>query len=99
MGQYRAAYEQRDRNALLGLYPSMSASAQKAIQTKFNNAASVKMDLSMEQPNIDGDQASIKVKQTVTWIQKDGSESVETPPQLTFTLVKKGGRWLIQKGS
>ena len=99
MGQYRAAYEQRDRNALLGLYPSMSASAQKAIQTKFNSAASVKMDLSMEQPNIDGDQASIKVKQTVTWKQKDGSESVETPPQLTFTLVKKGGRWLIQKGS
>jgi len=98
MDHYRAAYEQRDRNALIGVYPAMSAGAQKAIQTKFGNAKSVKMDLSVEQPNIEGNQASMKVKQTVTWVQKDGSESTETTPQLTFVLAKKSGRWLIQKG-
>lgn len=98
MDHYRAAYEQRDRNALIGVYPAMSAAAQKAIQAKFGNAKSVKIDLSMEQPNIEGDQALMKVKQTVTWVQKDGSESAETTPQLTFVLAKKSGHWLIQKG-
>ncbi len=98
MDRYRAAYEHRDLNALVGLYPAWSPAAQKAIQTKFKNANSVKMDLTTEQPRVEGDQASIKVKQTVTWVQKDGSESVETPPQLTFLLVKRDGRWLLQKG-
>ena len=98
MNDYKAAYERRDLNALVALYPSWSAIAQKATQTKFKNASSLKLDLSTDQPTIEGDHASIKVRQTVAWVYKDGSESSENPPPLTFTLAKKDGHWLIQKG-
>ena len=98
MNNYKAAYEHRDLNALVALYPTWSAGAQKATQTKFKNARSVKMELTTDQLAIEGEQATMKVKQTVTWVQNDGAIGVETPPQLTFTLAKKGGHWLIQKG-
>jgi len=94
MNNYKAAYEHRDFNALVALYPL----AQKANQTKFKNANSVTMELSTDQPDIKGEQATVKVRQKVTWVGKDKAESVETPPQLTFTLAKKDGHWLIQKG-
>jgi len=98
MNSYKAAYEHRDFNTLVALYPTLSAEHQKATQTKFKNASSVKMELSTDQLKIDGEQATIKVSQALTWVQKDGSESSDIPPPLTFTLTKKGGRWLIQKG-
>ena len=98
MNNYKAAYEHRDLNALVALYQGWSAGAQKGMQTKFKNASSVKMELTTDQLAIEGEQATIKVKQTVTWVQTDGAIGVETPPQLTFTLTKKSGRWLIQKG-
>ena len=98
MNNYKGAYEHRDLNALVALYPTWSAGAQKATQTKFKNARSVKMELTTDQLAIEGEQATMKVKQTVTWVQNDGAIGVETPPQLTFILTKKGGHWLIQKG-
>jgi hypothetical protein len=98
MNNYKAAYEHRDLNALVALYPTLSAEHQKATQTKFKNASSVTMELSTDQLKIDGEQATIKVSQALKWVQKDGSGSSDIPPPLTFTLTKKGGHWLIQKG-
>jgi hypothetical protein len=96
--QYRAAYENLDFKALTDLYPDLSPAARKATQTKFKNAVSVKVVLNSETPILNGDQASIKVTQTLNWTQKDRSQSSETTPALTWQLIKKDGRWLVQKG-
>ncbi len=97
MDRYKAAYDHLDLKALAAVYPSFSN--QKGTKSKFENAKTATMVLRTEQLKIDGDQASIKVTQSVTWKEKDGSESGEDSPQLTFVLVKKGGQWLIQKGT
>jgi hypothetical protein len=96
--QYRAAYENLDFAALIDLYPELSPSARKATQTKFKNAAAVKVVLNSEMLILNGDQASIRVTQTLNWTQKDKSQSSETTPALTWQLVKKDGRWLVQRG-
>ena len=98
LDQYRSAYEQRDLSTLVRVYPNWSAAAQKATQTKFKNAVSLKVTLNAETPTLSGDQASLKVTQTLNWTQKDGSQSSEVTPALVWQLAKKDGHWLIQKG-
>ena len=96
--QYRLAYEQRDFKALSGLYPGASENYRKATQSMFKNAVSVTIELSPDSPKVDGDLATVKVKQKLTWVLKDKSQSEDSTPQLTWQLAKKDGRWLIQKG-
>ena len=98
LDQYRLAYEQKDFKALTGLYPGSSENYRKATQAMFKNAVSVKIELTPDSPKVDGDLATVKVRQKLTWLLKDKSQSEDSTPQLTWQLAKKDGRWLIQKG-
>ncbi|HEY3972372.1 MAG TPA: protein kinase [Candidatus Sulfotelmatobacter sp.] len=94
--QYRTAFESLDLKALRGIYPEWAS--RKATQNKFKNTASVKVTLNYEAPNINGEQANVRVTQKVDWKQKGGAQSSDETPPLTWQLIKKDGRWLIQAG-
>lgn len=96
--RYQAAYQQLDLKTLTEIYPEWSSTARKATQAKFKNALSVSITLNHESSDIKGDQAVMKVTQTLRWNQKDGSNVEEKTPQLSWQFAKKDGRWLIQKG-
>lgn len=96
--QYQTAYQQLDLKTLTEIYPEWSSTARKATQAKFKNALSVSITLNHDASDVKGDQAVMKVTQTLRWNQKDGSNVEEKTPQLSWQFAKKNGRWLIQKG-
>lgn len=95
---YEQSYDRQDMKTLTEIWPTMPAQLKKATQTKFNEAESVHLRLQIEdgQPQVDGDQATVRGKKFVTWMNKDTSTSNEEYP-FKFELVRQGPRWIIAK--
>ena len=87
---YKAAFEAKDLNKLAAVWPGVP---RNQLQTTFQHAKAIRMSISPEAPNINGDSASVVCKQSVQIL----SQGQETPIKTTvlFNLKKTQGKWAI----
>jgi hypothetical protein len=89
--RYEESYNRKDLESIVALWPSCPERLQKAYRDSFRSAEAQKLKLDVGEPEIRGDFASITGKGT-----RSGALNSSGP--FTATLVRQGGKWVIQSG-
>lgn len=93
--QYAEAYNHRDANALWRVWPNPPATTKRAIETAFKTAASIKMSVDPETPDIAADSASVQGMFTQLFTPWNGSPQPPRSGDIRFSLKKNSGAWTI----
>jgi len=93
--EYAEAYSHRDPNALWKVWPNPPASTKHAIETAFQTAASIKMSVDPEAPDIAADSASVQGMFTQLFTPRNGSPQPPRSGDIKFSLKKNSGAWTI----
>ncbi len=89
--QYQEAYNRKDLEAIVALWPSCPEPYRKAYRDSFRSPEPPKLKFELEEPDIQGIMASVKGKET-----RSGPLSSSSP--FTAKLMKQGDKWVIQGG-
>jgi hypothetical protein len=90
--QYEQAYDHRDMNQVLSVWPTMLDAGQKKVRQEFRDKKSITLSLSIV--DIDLHASTVTCKRTQQWVNADkGGGSLQD--QVTFHLSRQGGHWLI----
>jgi hypothetical protein len=89
--RYEEAYNRKDLESVVELYPSCPDAVKKAYRDSFRSAEASKLKLELEDPDIQGIMASVKGKET-------RSGALSSSSAFTAKLVKQGDKWVIQGG-
>ena len=89
--RYEDSYNRKDLDGIVALWPSCPEHFKKAYRDSFHSPESQKLTLELGEPEIQGNFASIKGKET-----RSGALSASGP--FTATLVRQGDKWVIQSG-
>jgi hypothetical protein len=95
--QYAEAYDRRDLDGLIALWPSFPAVAQQRTRELFKAAKSLSMSFSVGDPQITGSSAVITCKRTRDVVRPDEGGG-HTQDQVVFHMTKQAGRWMIDSG-
>ncbi len=89
--RYEEAYNQKDLDSIVQLYPSCPEGVKKAYRDSFRSAEPQKLMIDLEEPVVQGAFASVKGKET-------RSGSLNSSSTFTATLVRQGDKWVIRTG-
>jgi hypothetical protein len=92
--QYAAAYNRKDLDAMVVLWPTFPPPQQQHTRDLFKVAKSVTMALSLGEPQISGESASVICKRTRDIVRSDEGGG-HTQDQVTFRLTKQNDHWVI----
>jgi len=92
--QYSAAYNRKDVDAMVAVWPTFPAASQQRTRELFKVAKSVTMTLALSTPQISGGAASVACKRTRDIVRSDegGGHSQDS---VTFHLTKQNEHWII----
>ena len=92
--QYEAAYNRKDLDGMVSLWPSFPPGIQQRTRETFRTAKSVNMILTFGEPQISGASASVTCKRTKDIVGADegGGHSQDV---VTFRFSKHNERWTI----
>ncbi len=88
---YEEAYNRKDLDGIVGLYPNIPDGVKKAYRDSFRSPEPPKLKLEWEEPEIQGTFASVKGKST-------RSGALSSSSAFTLKLMKQGDKWVIQSG-
>jgi hypothetical protein len=92
---YQEAYNQRNLDRLISLWPSIPAAAQLRLRQNFKAARSVTVTFSVSDPHITGNLAAVTCKRSRNQVGQDaGVGYVED--SVAFHLSKESGHWMIE---
>jgi hypothetical protein len=95
---YESAYNERNLDRIVSLWPSLSPSVQKSTRSLFKDVQSVKFTLKeIGEPQISGTTASIVCNRVRDITRSDQTQS-HIEGTVTFKLVKHDNSWLILDG-
>jgi len=89
--RYEEAYNRKDLENIVALYPSCPDGIKKVYRDSFHSPDAQKLKFDLEEPAIQGNFASVKGKAT-----RSGALTSSNP--FTAILVKQGDKWVIQSG-
>jgi len=89
--RYEDAYNRRDIDGIVALWPSFPEAYKKMYRDSFRSADAPKLKLELDEPDIQGIVASVKCKETRSGAMSSSSE-------FTAKLIKQGDKWVIQSG-
>jgi hypothetical protein len=89
--RYEEAYNRRDLESIVELYPFCPEGVKKAYRDSFRSAEPQKLKLDLDEAVVQGTFASVKGKET-------RSGSLNSSSNFTATLVRQGDKWVIQAG-
>jgi hypothetical protein len=89
--RYEEAYNRKDLEGIVQLYPSCPEGVRKAYRDSFRSTEPQKLKLDLEEPVVQGTFASVKGKET-------RSGSLNSSSTFTATLVRQSDRWVIRTG-
>jgi hypothetical protein len=88
---YEEAYNRKDLENIVELYPSCPEGVKKVYRESFHSAEPQKLKLELEDPEIQGDRASVKGKEIRSGVLNSSNA-------FTAKLMKQGDKWVIQSG-
>jgi AAA-like domain/PEGA domain len=89
--RYEEAYNKKDLEAIVALYPSCPEGVRKAYRDSFRSPEPPKLKLDSEQLDIQGIMAIVKGKET-------RSGALSSTNMFTAKLVRQGDKWVIESG-
>jgi len=89
--RYEESYNRRDLESVLRIWPACPDHLKKAYSDSFRSPQPQKLKLEVGEPEISGNFASVKGKET-------RSGELSSSGTFTATLVRQGGKWVIQSG-
>jgi Caspase domain len=94
---YQQAYNYRDATALWKIWPNSPGKTKQAIENAFKSAASIKMNLQVEAPNIspDGQSATVRGQFSQLFVPRNGSAQPSRTDDILFSFKRDGGIWVI----
>jgi hypothetical protein len=92
--KYEEAYNQRDMNRILAIWPSLPAAAQKSARALFHDLKSFTSTISIGNIDRQGSVATVNCKRTLEFVGDDGGRG-KRQDQVTYRLSKQSGHWLI----
>jgi hypothetical protein len=92
--QYEAAYNRKDLDGMVSLWPSFPPAVQQRTRQTFKVAKSVTMTLTFGEPQITGPAASVVCKRTRDIVGADEG-SGHTQDQVTFRFSRQNDHWII----
>ena len=94
LNEYRRAYEARDIERLVRVYPSLPNPA--GVRTAFQEAREVLIGMSPPEVRIiSASEATATTRLNQSFVPRVGTRRVAPTREVTFTLQKTGNRWLI----
>jgi tetratricopeptide (TPR) repeat protein len=91
MQTYQQAYEAKDWNHFVAVWPN----APRAVQQTFKAADKIHVTLDQKDPLINGDTATVECRQRLEFVM--GGKVSPFDQTRRFTLIKQQGRWFIEK--
>jgi hypothetical protein len=95
VSRYEQAYNRRDIDQLVSLWPTFSARSQQRTRDLFRTAKSISMTLSIADLKITGNVATVTCNHTESVIRQDEGGG-KTQDSVTFKMGKQGDRWMIE---
>jgi hypothetical protein len=95
IAEYLSGLENRSLVALKRVWPSLGGSHERAIQTEFENARSVRASFIGPQITVKGDTTTVTGLRTYNLLTQDG-QHLSSVTKTTMTLRRSGGEWLIE---
>lgn len=93
--KYTEAYDRRDIDGVLALWPNIPAATQKKARQAFQDDKSITSSLVIGKIDVQGDSATVNCKHSVEWVSNEGGRG-RTQDQITFRMLKQGGgHWVI----
>jgi serine/threonine-protein kinase len=96
VAQYVAALEGRSMAALKRVWPTLTGAQERAIQSEFANATSVRARFTDPRTSIDGNTATVTGTREYRLVTQDGQQ-LSTVTSTTFTLRRTGDAWHIER--
>jgi hypothetical protein len=96
IAQYVSGLESRNLAALKRVWPSLSGSQQRAIQTEFQNARTVQTLFTDPRITIHGDTTTVTGFRTYTLVTQD-DQRLMSVTRTTMTLRRSGDAWFIER--
>jgi hypothetical protein len=97
LDSYQQAYNYRDSSILWKIWPGAPAKTKLAVDNSFKSAASIKMNLQAEAPNVapDGQSATVRGQLSQTYVPRNGSAQPPRTDDIEFLLKRDGSVWII----
>ncbi len=95
--KYEQAYNQKDIDQLLLLWPTFPARAQQRTRDLFKAAKSISMKLSIGELNITGSVAVVTCKRTQNVVRPDEGGGL-VQDSVVFKMGRQGDRWIVESG-
>ena len=96
LAQYVNGLQTRDVAALKRVWPSLGGNQERAIQSEFDNARSVRVFLTDPQISVNGDITTVTSFRTYHLLTQDGQQLFSLT-RTTMTLRRNGDEWLIER--
>ena len=94
---YKEAYESMDVEEMKKIWPTLSKDQMKKLKEGFHNAQAVKVEPNCGQPAFDGEQATMKCEQSMTWTRDGKKQPIDTR-LISITLRKTVDRgWVVER--
>jgi hypothetical protein len=97
VGQYEGAYNRKDIDQLISLWPTFPARAQQRTRDLFKAAKSISMTLSIGELNITGNVAVVTCRRTQNVVREDEGGGL-VQDSVVFKMGRRGDRWIIESG-
>jgi len=95
--QYERAYNNRDIDQLLSLWPTFPSHAQQRTRDLFKAAKSISMALTIGELNVTGNIAVVNCKRTQNVVRSDEGGGL-VQDSVVFKMGKQGDRWIVESG-
>ena len=96
IAQYVSGLESRSLAALKRVWPSLGGNQERAIQTEFENARTVRALFTDPHITINGDTTTVTGFRTYNLLTQDG-QRLSSLTRTTMTLRRSGDEWLIER--
>jgi hypothetical protein len=93
--QYEAAYNRKDLDQMILLWPTFPENSRQRTRDLFKAAKSVTMSVSVGNMEVAGDSATVVCRRTRDVVRADGAGE-HTQDQATLHFSRQGGGWIIQ---
>lgn len=92
--KFEDAYDRRDINSVLALWPRMPVPAQTKIRQTFQDRKSITSSLTIGKIDLQADAATVTCKHSMDWVSNDGGRG-RAQDQITYKLLRQSGHWVI----
>jgi hypothetical protein len=96
IAQYLSCLESRSLMALKRVWPSLGGSHERAIQTEFENARTVRASFTDPHITVNGDTTTVTGFRNYNLLTQDG-QHLSSVTRTTMTLRRSGDEWLIER--